>query len=324
MWKVIVGDSLEVMRGMPSGSIDLCMTSPPYADARAHTYGGESPDRYCDWFIPYAVEIKRLLKPSGSFVLNIKQGTKDGQRHLFVHRLVIALVEEVGFRLPDEYIWYKPNSRPGFWPHRFRDAWEYLFHFAVSKDLWIDRDAVKVKAAENSVAKGKREREKRDAIGGRRVTTGTDSGFDTWLAIDYGPDGLCYPDNVLVETVIRDADLTHSAQYPLAIPTFFVRLLCPPGGTVLDPFVGSGTTLEAAWKQGREGIGIDVDPKAAGWLRQRLGMFAEVGNKPVGASDGAKPPEAKESGLEPAFRSQGVDSQAVSPAPVVDGAEGVG
>ena len=74
------GDCLEVMRGMDAESVDLIMTSPPYADARKHTYGGVAPDEYVDWFLPRAAEMKRVLKPPGSFMLNIKEKVVDGQR----------------------------------------------------------------------------------------------------------------------------------------------------------------------------------------------------------------------------------------------------
>ena len=93
------GDCLDVMKGMESESVDLIVTSPPYADARNHTYGGASPDHYVEWFLPRAVEMKRLLKPTGSFVLNIKEKADSGERHTYVMELVLTLEERAGIPL---------------------------------------------------------------------------------------------------------------------------------------------------------------------------------------------------------------------------------
>ena len=90
-WVVKCGDCLEIMRGMRDDSIDLIITSPPYADARRHTYGGIPPDEYVDWFLPRAKEMKRILKPTGSFVLNIKEKAIKGERHTYVLKLILAL-----------------------------------------------------------------------------------------------------------------------------------------------------------------------------------------------------------------------------------------
>ncbi len=107
------GDCLDVMRRMPADFVDLIVTSPPYADARAHTYGGIRPDEYVPWFVERAVEMHRVLKPTGSFVLNIKEKAVSGERHTYVLELILALKREVGFRWVEEYIWHKTTSAPG-------------------------------------------------------------------------------------------------------------------------------------------------------------------------------------------------------------------
>ena len=126
------GDCLEVMRGMDAGSVDLIMTSPPYADARKHTYGGVPPDEYVEWFLPRAETMQRVLKPTGSFVLNIKEKCVDGERSTYVLELILALKKQ-GWRLVEEYIWAKSCSMPGKWPDRFRDGWEHCLHFSIAK-----------------------------------------------------------------------------------------------------------------------------------------------------------------------------------------------
>ncbi len=104
MHKIHCGDCLDVMKSLPDDCIDLIVTSPPYADARVHTYGGVRPDDYVDWFSLRAIQMRRVLKPSGSFVLNIKEKAVDGERHTYVLDLILALKREVGFRWVEEYI----------------------------------------------------------------------------------------------------------------------------------------------------------------------------------------------------------------------------
>ena len=127
------------MRGLPDDSVDLIVTSPPYADARKHTYGGVPPHRYVDWFCERAAEMRRILAPTGSFVLNIKEKAVDGERHTYVLELILALKRDVGFRWVEEYIWHKTTAAPGKWKYRFRDSWERLLHFSKTRDVKMNR-----------------------------------------------------------------------------------------------------------------------------------------------------------------------------------------
>ena len=291
MWKVMVGDCADVLKSLSDESVSLIVSSPPYSTLRKHAYASVHADEYVDWFRPVGRELFRVLKPDGSFVLNIKEPVVDGQRHPFVLKLILALIEEQGWRWVDEYIWQKNNARPGEFGPRFRDAWERLLHFAKSKDLYMDKDAVRVPAAAGSVRKAERERENKQARGGGKKYTRTASGLETELGIDY-KDGKCYPDNVLRVNVESWPKTTHAAVFPIQIPDFFIRLLSRPGDLVLDPFCGSGTTLEAAFLAGRGGLGIDVDPEAVAFARERVGMFLTTcGVSTVG---GSQPPEAPE------------------------------
>ena len=96
------------------------------------------------WFIEKAAEIKRFLKPSGSFVLNIKEKAVDGERHTYVLDLILALKREIDFRWVEEYIWHKTPSAPGKWKYRFRDAWERILHFSKKKEFKMNQDAGKI------------------------------------------------------------------------------------------------------------------------------------------------------------------------------------
>jgi site-specific DNA-methyltransferase (adenine-specific) len=126
MEPILEGDCLDSLAALPAASVDLIVTSPPYADKRKTTYGGVNPEEYVDWFLPRSAEMLRVLKPTGSFVLNIKEGVTDGERQTYVYELVIALRKQ-GWRYVDDYIWTRPNGFPGRWPNRFANRWGALF-----------------------------------------------------------------------------------------------------------------------------------------------------------------------------------------------------
>jgi len=137
------GDAARILRTLPDACVDLIVTSPPYADSRKHTYGGIHPDQYVEWFLPIGAELKRVLKPTGSFVLNIKERVVNGERHTYVLELIIALRKQ-GWLWTEEYCWHKKNCYPGKWPNRFRDSWERCIHFTRQKHFKMFQDAVMV------------------------------------------------------------------------------------------------------------------------------------------------------------------------------------
>ena len=132
--RYILGDSRDELTKLPDNSVDLIITSPPYADSRASTYGGIKPDDYVEWFLPFTKELLRVLKPDGTFILNIKEKVVDGERHTYVINLILAMREQ-GWLWTEEFIWHKKNCYPGRWPNRFRDAWERLLQFNKSTKI---------------------------------------------------------------------------------------------------------------------------------------------------------------------------------------------
>lgn len=212
------GDCLNIMRGMPSDSVDLIVTSPPYADARKRTYGGIKPDEYVKWFCTRANEMFRILKPTGSFVLNIKEKCVDGERHTYVLDLILAMKREVGFRWVEEYIWHKTTSAPGKWKYRFRDSWERLIHFSKTKDIKMNQDEVKVPIGDwtESRLKNMSDNDK------QRMESATDSGIGRKIEAWEGK-SLVYPSNVLYRAPICH-NTGHSAAFPEWLPEFFIKL----------------------------------------------------------------------------------------------------
>ena len=247
------GDCLDIMRDMPADCVDLILTSPPYADARRHTYGGIAPDAYVEWFSVRATEMKRILKPTGSFILNIKERCKDGERHTYVLDLILALKRDVGFRWVEEYIWHKTTSAPGKWKYRFRDAWERILHFSKTKDIKMRQDAVRVPIGDWTHSRlrnmSANDRERRESATnskiGRRIAAWEDK-------------KTVYPSNVLHRPPVCH-NTGHSAAFPEWLPEFFINLFTDKGDVVLDPFLGNGTTFRVSETLGRTPIGIEIN-----------------------------------------------------------------
>src|SRR5258708_37334295 len=145
--QVIQGDCLTILRTMPPASVDLVVTSPPYADNRKSTYGGVAPDQYVEWFLPISAELMRVLKPDGTFILNIKEKVVGGERHTYVIELILEMRKQ-GWLWTEEFIWHKKNCYPGKWPNRFRDAWERCLQFNKQRQFKIYHDNVMVPMAD--------------------------------------------------------------------------------------------------------------------------------------------------------------------------------
>lgn len=266
--KIITGDCAEVLPTIPDDSIDLIVTSPPYADQRAHTYGGVRPDEYVEWFLPIARELRRVLKASGSFVLNIKERVVNGERHTYVIELILAMRKQ-GWYWTEEYIWHKRNCYPGKWPNRFRDAWERCLHFTKHKQFAMYQDAVRVPMGDwrHSRLRNLSETDK------RRDNSRVQSGFGKRVANWVGRE-LAYPTNVL-HFATECANRNHSATFPVELPTWFIKLFTRPGDLVLDPFMGSGTTAVACKRLGRNYLGIELDPSYVQLAKSRLAEIEE-------------------------------------------------
>ncbi len=257
------GDCASILKRYPDNFFDLIVTSPPYADRRQHTYGGIKPEHYVDWFLERSEQFLRVLKPTGSFVLNIKEKAEKGERHTYVLELILALRKQ-GWLWTEEYIWHKRNCYPGKWPNRFRDAWERCLHFTKSRKFKMNQEAVMVPMGEWAGARLK-SLGKNDVV---RFDSQVGSGFGKNIA-NWVERSMAYPTNVL-HLATECGNKNHSAAFPKALPEWFIKLLTDPGDWVLDPFAGSGTTLEVAKELCRNAVGIDILPEYCEMARESI------------------------------------------------------
>lgn len=258
-----LGDSKEQLKFLPDNSVDLIVTSPPYADQRKSTYGGIHPDKYVEWFLPISEQLLRVLKPTGTFVLNIKEKVVEGERSTYVMELILEMRKQ-GWLWTEEFIWHKKNCYPGKWPNRFRDAWERLLQFNKQKHFNMYQEEVMVPMGDWKKTRLKNLSETDKIRDNSKVGSGFGKNISNWLDRD-----KAYPTNVL-HLATECNNKNHSAAFPEELPEWFIKLFTQENDTVLDPFMGSGTTLTVANRMKRNSIGIDVVPEYYEMVRQQL------------------------------------------------------
>ncbi len=267
--KLYSGDCSEKLKSIKDNSIDLIFTSPPYADQRKKTYGGIHPDKYVEWFLPISSELLRVLKPTGTFILNIKEKVISGERSTYVMDLIVEMRKQ-GWLWTEEFIWHKKNSFPGKWSNRFRDSWERLLQFNKQKNFNMYQDAVKVPIgswAKSRLKKLSKTDKKRDNA---KNGSGFGKNVSNWLNKD-----TVYPTNVL-HLATECNNKNHSAAFPKELPEWFIKLFTEKGDTVLDPFAGSGTTLVVAEEMNRSSIGIEIIPEYCTLIENQLSPNIEI------------------------------------------------
>jgi len=261
--KIFLGDCKDVLKNLEDNSIDLIVTSPPYADRRKNTYGGIKPENYVEWFLEISIELLRVLKPTGTFILNIKEKAENGERHTYVIELILALRKQ-GWFWTEEYVWHKKNSYPGKWPNRFRDSWERCIQFNKSKKFNMYQEEVMVPVGDWANGRLKNLSETDKIRDNSKNGSGFGKNISNWLGRE-----MVYPNNVLnFATVCNNKN--HSAAFPEELPEWFIKLFTKEHDTVLDPFVGSGTTIHVAKRMKRNSIGIDVIPEYIEMIKKEI------------------------------------------------------
>jgi len=267
-------------------TIDLIVTSPPYSDRRQKVYGGISSKEYVKWFLPISYELLRILKKSGSLVLNIKEHVENGERSTYVIEMILALRQQ-GWKWIEEYCWYKKTAFPGKWPNRFRDSFERCLHFTKEKKFYMNQDAVKVNIGDWSTKRFKSMSEN-DYI--RYVSKNNDHlarNVSNWIdrqqvyphnVVVFENEHYCFPTNVLEISPVTH-NRNHSACFPIELPIWFIKLFSKKGDIVLDPFSGIGTTALAAIQLRRNYIGIEKEEVFINTAEENINELKKIINE---------------------------------------------
>ncbi len=262
-----LGDSLGLLRQLPSDSVNLVVTSPPYALHFKKAYGNKDKKEYIKWFLPFAKEIRRVLSDDGSFVLNIGGSYNPGTptKSIYHFKLLIALVEEIGFHLAQECFWYNPAKMPmpAEWVTvrriRIRDSVEYVWW--LSKTPWPKATNLKVlkEYSEDMIRLNRngvrgtvrpsghviRKSFNKIEAGGSIPSNVTEADFP-----DVPESMLKMGNNAANDAYTRrckeDGIKIHPARFPALLPKFFIKMLTDENDLIVDPFAGSNTTGSVA------------------------------------------------------------------------------
>lgn len=275
-WDIRRGDCLELMAAMPAGSVDAIVTSPPYADQRTY-HGSTSPDVYGESLRPFLVEMFRVLGPAGGLLLNIGRVHRDGQEQSCAWD-ALAVARDVGFAWLDTIIWHKPNGFIAASTDYLHSTHEYVWWLGRGRGAYRGYDAdTRTPHSETTLA--------RFSHGFRKSTSKADTRYHNAgkrIAAPH-PDGA-RPKSVVTFAVSTHRGIDHPAPMAEDLAQHLVCLGCPPGGLVLDPFAGSGTTGRVALRKGRSFVGMEIEPKYAELARQRIVADAPLINQPAEAA----------------------------------------
>ncbi len=284
--RIFLGDADDFFRdAIAPGSVDLIVTSPPFALVRKKEYGNVDASKYVSWFRPFATAFYSALKPSGSLVIDIGGSWTPGKptRSIYHYELLISLCREFGFHLAQEFFWWNPSRLPT--PAEWVTVRRIRAKDAVNCIWWLSRTPWP-KASNRRVLQPY-SASMRDLLVKRYKPRLRPSGHD--ISDGFATDnGAAIPPNLIALAhtesnsayirYCRDTGIKpHPARFPVKLPEFFIRMLTDPGDLVVDPFAGSCAAGEAAEKTGRRWVCCDVIPR---YLEGALGRFDEI-SKPV-------------------------------------------
>ncbi len=277
--RIILGDSCSFMADeCAEGSVDLVMTSPPFALVRKKDYGNQAEDKYIEWFRPFGRQIKRVLKDTGSFAMDIGGAWMPGRptRSLYHFKLLLMLCEELGFHLAQDFYWWNPSKLPT--PAEWVTVRRIRVKDAVNCVWWLSKTPWP-KASNRRVLQPYSDSMK-DLLRNGYKAKKRPSGHE--ISENFATDnGASIPPNLIALAntesngqylrYCRDNGIAaHPARYPSDLPEFFIRMVTDPGDVVLDPFGGSCVTGEVCERTGRRWVCIDREED---YLRGAMGRF---------------------------------------------------
>lgn len=272
--KAYLADSLGLSKAIPENSINLVITSPPYALHYKKEYGNVEKKDYGDWFLEFAKEFFRILKPDGSFILNIGGSYNKGlpTKSLYQYKLLIDLVEKVGFHLAQEFYWYNPAKMPApaEWVTvrriRVKDSVEHFWWLSKTPYPKADNRAVLNPYSKDMIRLNQKRLKKVQRPSGHSINESF-SGIDAGGSIpsnvfeEYATDFLKAGNNAANDNYSKGCKSAgiklHPARFPEVLPAFFIKFLTEENDIVFDPFAGSNTTGSVSEKLQRKWIASD-------------------------------------------------------------------
>lgn len=265
-----LGDALILLQKIPSDSIDLVITSPPFALQRQKEYGNVDQEEYVDWLLSFALEIKRVIKSTGSFVLDLGGAYRKGRpvRSLYNYRVLIKMCDEFGWNLAEEFFWFNPSKLPSpiEWVNkrkiRAKDAVNTIWWFSktdfpkanVRNVLIPYSDRMQLLLQNSEKYYSPKKRPSGHDISGRFAE-------DKGGAIP--PNLLQIPNTESNSQYLRCCKMVgiggHPARFPEKIPEFFIKFLTDPGDIVLDVFAGSNTTGAVSESLSRRWLAFELE-----------------------------------------------------------------
>jgi len=264
---VYLGDCLEIIKSIPDNSVNLILTSPPFALTRKKEYGNESAEKYIEWFLPFADEFKRVLTENGSFILDLGGAYLPGNpvRSIYQYELLVKLCKEVGFFLAQEFYHYNPARLPT--PAEWVTIRRVRVKDAVNIVWWLSKTP-NPKADNKKILKPYSQSMKRLLEKGYKAQV-RPSGHDISDKFQKDNQGAIPPN--LLEIANTESNSTylrrckaagvkpHPARFPQGFAEFFIKFLTDEGDLVLDPFAGSNTTGFVAETWQRRWIAVEIN-----------------------------------------------------------------
>ncbi len=275
---ILLADSLDYLADQKPQTVDLIVTSPPFGLVRKKDYGNVESHEYIDWFKPFGKEFARVLKPSGSLVIDIGGAWIPGQptRSLYHFELAIMLCRELGMYLAQEFFWWNPSKlpSPAEWVTvrrvRVKDAVNVVWWFSLTP--WPKASNRRVLAPYSDAMKGLLKNGYRAKL--RPSGHDISDKFSKNNGAAIPPNLLAIPNTESNSYYLRYCEKKglkpHPARFPAALPEFFIRMLTNEGDAVLDPFAGSCVTGEVCERLRRKWTCVEMREE---YLRGALGRF---------------------------------------------------
>ncbi len=272
------GDALRLLAKLPDRTVDLVVTSPPYALHFKKEYGNVDKSKYVEWLRPFGREILRVLKPEGSFVLNIGGSYNAGAptRSLYQFRALLMLCDDLGFHLAQEYFWYNPAKlpSPAEWVNvrrvRLKDSVEYVWWLSKTTNPKADNRKVLVDYSQDMKRLLQRGYRAKERPSGHRITEKfTDRGGS--IPSNILERGNNESNSEYIRRCEENGQKPHPARFPSALPEFFIKFVTDVGDLVVDPFAGSNTTGAIAEKFERRWLSFEIESRYVENSRVRFG-----------------------------------------------------